>query len=352
MKISISVPLYIMMAIIFILTFQPIYGISMVESHAYSAFIKEGKVWEYKGYFPMENHGDGLSVNFQITMEGDSIVDGIVWKKCWYCADGENILPLPLAMVREESHKIYLLPNIDADTVSADDEYYQRLRNEHMMFSYWEEDENPSFEATYPLLLFDYDLEEGEGLSWPWYGFSREPEYDELNDEYHWLFEIESIDYKTYCGTEHKVLKDNGWREFADGLGAFQGTFLNPVPCYNMLTSPQPGQRRSWFDAPRVSLTKVRDADGTVLYDSNELSGIAENNVDASLTISFDGETINVANISPVTLRIYTLSGRCIKSLSDDRQTSIKVGDFIPGIYVAVAENESLPVAHLKFMVK
>lgn len=327
---------------ILILAFQPAFSQVVPDDYAYNSFVTDGKSWEYHGRYGAYPGHDERNVDFRIVMDGDTCINETLWKKCWFRNADKNIINLPVTFLREEGHKVFMLPTELGDQELGDD--YQGI------FDVWLN--CPDIEkGIYPILLYDFDMGAGDSLKWPWM-MEGESYYDEEHDFWFRLMEITGIDYHTYCGKTHKVLTafDN---EHVDGIGIIgrHGTFFRPFSFFDFICG---GSLGNWnfFTAPDVELKKVIESNGQISYDSSEISSIKNINETTDKELHFDGRLITLPSASSGMLCIYNVSGKSIMSKHLTRGHSIDVSALPPGVYCAVLLLEESLQHSLKFIVK
>ncbi|MDE6573964.1 MAG: hypothetical protein K2L84_01390 [Muribaculaceae bacterium] len=73
----------------------------------YRSFVEEGKTWWHETVY----YGSGLSPAFRtyegITMRGDTVIDDVVWKKCYTIDLHKKLSAEPFLLMRESKKKVY-----------------------------------------------------------------------------------------------------------------------------------------------------------------------------------------------------------------------------------------------------
>ncbi len=237
------------------------------KEYVYNPMIEEGKTWTYHSNIKMTDNPSGeaeiFHFQFQLTLEGDTVIDGKPWKKCWYRNDGVDLADAPVVFLLEEGHKVYLMPNNNLDRSGLDmPEHYKDVLGCYIYYPEFDNDTNsgtstPQEHGTYPVLLYDFDAREGDGLVWPWALSMGRPIPD---------FTVGSVEYRDFMGRTHILLKDLS-TVIADGVGGIGSTdavFICPRPIDTWYTC-------IFDDKPTLPwLETVSNASGQLLYDTDE----------------------------------------------------------------------------------
>lgn len=317
------------------------------DDYSYNSFVEDSKIWEYEGIYDAYADHEAHYVDFQIVMEGDTCIDNVTWKNCWFRAESQNAVSAPVAYIREENHKVYLLPNTNIGEVNLE-YYYQGLYDVLMDLPYADS-------SIYPVLLYDFDLETGGTLLWPWI-HNESDYYDEGTDRWYSLMQIEDTDYGSYCGKLHKIFKTNvtGYgEEHVDGIGIIDrhGVFFRPYPLKYFLSGGSAGNW-NYFTSPNARLKRVTTMNDVVLYDENHTNAVTNRHEDCKASIRFDRGTINFDAPEAATFKLYNANGECLKTISFERSNYYSTTSLTSGIYLVTLEIEGRIIDSLKFIMK
>ncbi len=286
------------LTIMFLLcAFLPSRAQDMTPAVSDNLLVEEGRTWWY-GYWCM-SMDDDTSGSFGLRLAGAEEREGKDWQKCMVVSEqGTPLLDFPIAWLRREEDKVYVLPH------STTEEQWKEIEAIPNFFSYvYSEflDVSRPAEWREPVegeqLLYDWEIKPGERIEYPWI-FKLDPEN----------YDIITI---TSCKTiDNRMTWEGKWGYFADddiviveGIGAINsGTFLYPCSYLDMKVGSIPEYPEE------VYLKRVTDKEGNVIYDPEKagVDDITEGHVSAGTVYDLCGRRV----VNPLPGTIYIRDGR------------------------------------------
>lgn len=245
-----------------------------------SLLVEEGRTWWYHYWY---READDMSFeqyreDFGLSLSGSEIYDGKEWQKCVVVnKDGSIMVDFPIAFLRQEDGKVYVLPR---NTPHTEWESIQRLParfgevyGRFLCFAIGEESSNLE-----EYLLYDREMQPGDILVYPWI-----MDYPTIDKTVTIISDKMEDGRMEWCGKW-------GWDDvclLVEGLGGVAtseyqcGAFVYPC-MYRQVTTGIMG------DPSELYLDKVTDKAGDPIWSST--SGVET--VETEMSTSYADETI------------------------------------------------------------
>ena len=266
-------------------------------------FIEEGKIWWYEvGEGAFWDGTDEWITLVGITTKGEREIDGEKWTECHMVdSDGNVVTTFPLALLREEDGKIYVTDeNLNFSNEEWMEKVYAGCTTDnyeilntillyagfmHSMPNIYDDDSYDDVFKDFPVLLYDFNWEEGDVFSWPWASVeehiyiyptefsitSRGEDRTLVGSPEYYDFIIDNPIYTVYNAYRGKIIEGIGVVymkiEDKDYDPDSAGFFFNP----GQLLPP----RVSGINTPtRIPpfLVKVERRDGSIIYENSRSS--------------------------------------------------------------------------------
>ncbi len=361
--------------LLLLMCYQTLYA-QLSLQNIYYPLVEEGKTWWYESAYNCDSDN---YFYYGVRIEGNMMIDGEVWQKCWYIdPSGRKIISIPLILIREEDKKVYVKPYLQDTYVDLSQFDEKDILYKQVICGFADESHSiDSMRDRDEFIIYDFNLRFSQkGTLFQTSGNYNSGKPAVIGESYilntnRILRSLEISSSGSYSDDDEYVHEIDHTNRFTDRIfknamiesvgyldDHYKGLFYDPAPYIYTLSGGS-----FWYEVMTnyptpPTLLYVTDKYNNILFEGYggvkpwEFASTEKSELTDNISITYNNDRLCFQGIEYAKCRIYSVDGTLQEIYEIRDNSELEILQFPAGIYIAEIDMFGKSIKSLKFNIE